>query len=108
VLVVTPERLVLRRHLGTPEKARASILSLSSLDFSRASLMHRKVQLRSSITPSYDTISETTTLLTNISFVCWADVIRQEDRSIGRQPPIPLAAPFACARRSSDRGWANR
>ena len=56
---------------------------LFDLDFSRSSLMHRKVQLESSITPAYDTNSEATTLLTNISLVRWVDVIRQEDRSIG-------------------------
>ena len=43
--------------------------------------MHRKLQLGSSITPSHHTNFQATTLLTNISFVCWADVIRQEYRA---------------------------
>ena len=50
------------------------------LDFSCASLKHRKVQLGSSITPSYDPNSEASTLLTNIFFLCWVDVIRQEEQ----------------------------
>ena len=77
-------------YLGWKEFCRTSPVTGSSrrvsladsslrLDLSRAWLMHRIVQLGPSITPSYDTNSEATTLLTNISFVCWVELSRQEE-----------------------------
>jgi hypothetical protein len=51
-------RVVSIASVTRPSRRVSLANSSSNLDSSRASLMHRKVQLGSSITPSYDTDSE--------------------------------------------------